>query len=182
MVDENESIITQFMVITGTVECRGRVVLEGRLDGSFSGEILDIQESGKISGDIKATTINCSGHMEGRVFTDSLVLRRGSRHVGTVETSKLAVEPGAILDCALQSGAMKGSTLLASISESASKTDADLGLLLSAFQEGVRPCCMDVPWSERLEVYSQLLELLEKGKPLIKVTGRARQRQIALGR
>jgi MSHA biogenesis protein MshM len=173
MVDENESIITRFMVITGTVECHGRVVLEGTLDGAFSGEILDIRQSGKISGDIKATTINCSGHMEGRVVTDSLALRRGGCHVGTVETSKLAVEPGAILDCALQSGAMKGSAQLESVSENASKPDVDLGLLLFAFQEGVRPCCMDVPWSERLEVYSQLLELLEKGKPLIKVTGEA---------
>ena len=173
MVDENESIITQFMVITGTVECHGRVVLEGMLEGSFSGQCLDIRRSGKICGDIKATAINCSGHIEGRVVTDSLALRRGGRHVGTVETGKLVVEPGAILDCALQSGAMKSSTPLASVTESASKPEVDLGLLLSAFQEGVRPCCMDVPWSERLEIYSQLLELLEKGKPLIKVTGEA---------
>lgn len=171
MVDENESIITRFMVISGNVESHGRVVLEGTLDGSFSGQVLDIRETGKISGDIKAISIDCSGHMEGSVVTDSLALRRGGRHVGTVETSKLTVEPGAILDCALQSGAMKDVAPVMPIAERLPQTDVDLGPLLGAFQEGVRPCCMDVPWSERLDLYNHLVELLEKGKPLIKVTG-----------
>lgn len=171
MVDENESIITRFMAISGSVECHGRVILEGTLEGSFSGQILDIRETGKISGDIKATTIDCSGHMEGSVVTTSLALRRSGRHVGTVETQKLSVEPGAILDCALQSGAMMGFAPAASRLESVAKPVVDLGLFLTAFQEGVRPCCMEVPWSERLELHNQLLQLLEKNKPLIKVTG-----------
>jgi MSHA biogenesis protein MshM len=171
MVDENESIITRSMVISGTVECRGRVILEGTLEGSFTGQVLDIRESGKISGDIKATAIDCSGRMEGSVVTDSLALRRTGRHVGTVETRKLAVEPGAVLDCALQSGSAKESPQLDNIVESVTQPVIDLRLFLTAFDEDVRPCCMDVPWSYRLELFGQLLELLERGKPLIKVTG-----------
>ncbi len=171
MVDENVSIITRSMVISGSVECHGRVILEGILEGSFVGQVLDIRQSGKISGDIKATAIDCSGRMEGSIVTDSLALRRTGRHVGTVETQKLAVEPGAVLDCALQSGSMKDSSPVENIIESAGQPIVDLRLFLTAFDEEVRPCCMDVPWSERLELFSQLLELLEKGKPLIKVTG-----------
>ncbi len=159
------------MVISGNVECRGRVVLEGILKGSFSGEVLDIRETGDISGDIKATAIDCSGRLEGNVVTDSLALRRTGRQVGTVQTRKLVVEPGAILDCALQSGALSGTPLVESKAESLAKPAVDLESLLDAFHEDVRPCCLDVPWSERLEVYSQLLGLLEKDKPLIKVTG-----------
>ncbi len=171
MVDENESIITRFMVISGSVECHGRVILEGTLEGSFSGQFLDIRETGKISGDIKATTIDCSGHMEGSVVTHSLALRRTGRHVGTVETQKLAVDPGAVLDCALQSGAMKDSAPAENRAENVAKSVVSLELLLPAFHEGVRPCCMEVPWSERLDLHNQLLQLLEKNKPLIKVTG-----------
>jgi len=171
MDDENVSIITRSMMISGYVECHGRVILEGIMQGSFSGQNLDIGVTGKISGDIKATTIDCSGHMEGSVVTDSLALRRTGRHVGTVETRELAVEPGAILDCALQSGALMGSTQMENVAECVVKPAYDLSPLLAAFHEGVRPCCMDVPWSERLELYNQLLELLEKGKPLIKVVG-----------
>ncbi|MBU1566251.1 MAG: polymer-forming cytoskeletal protein [Proteobacteria bacterium] len=171
MVDENESIIARYMLISGTVECHGRVVLEGTLEGSFAGQVLDIRQTGKISGDIRATAIDCSGHMEGSVVTDSLALRRSGRHVGTVETGKLSVEPGAVLDCALQSGSMKDPASTKSRQESNAGTMVDLGLLLTAFQEGVRPCCMDVPWSARLDLHNQLLQLLEKKKPLIKVTG-----------
>jgi type II secretory pathway predicted ATPase ExeA/cytoskeletal protein CcmA (bactofilin family) len=171
MENENVSIITRSMMITGNVECQGRVILDGVLEGSFCGQILDIGVNGKIFGDIKATNIDCSGHIEGSVVTESLALRRTGRHVGTVETRKLAVEPGAILDCALQSGSITSSTLPEQTAEYMSKSVLDLSPLLTAFQEGVRPCCMDVPWSERLEIFNQLQELLEKGKPLIKVTG-----------
>lgn len=171
MVDENESIITRMMNITGRVECHGRVVLEGVLEGAFFGNVLDIRENGRIVGDITATAIDCSGHMEGNVVTETLSLRRTGRHVGTVETRRLAVEPGAVLDCALQSGVSPGTEQVKSESSNSAKPAVDLEALVTAFDEGVRPCCMDVPWSERLELFSQLLELLEKGKPLIKVTG-----------
>lgn len=171
MVDENESIIARLMTITGSMESRGRVVLEGSFEGSFFGRTLKIGESGRIVGDIQAANIDCSGHMEGSVVTDSLVLRRTGRHVGTVETRELAVEPGAILDCALQSGAMKSSVPAENVVENLTGQLIDLELLRTAFQEGVRPCCMDIPWSERMGLYNQLMELLEKGKPLVKVTG-----------
>lgn len=171
MVHEYESIITKHMVISGRVECRGRVILEGELEGSFSGQDLDIRETGRVAGEITAKAISCAGHMEGYVITESLTLLRTGRHVGTVETMKLAVEPGAILDCALQSGVARGNGPVARAAVGTSQPPVDLSPLLSAFHEGVRPCCMDVPWSERLELYSQLLELLEKGKHLVKVTG-----------
>jgi type II secretory pathway predicted ATPase ExeA/cytoskeletal protein CcmA (bactofilin family) len=171
MVEENESIITRSMVISGSVESHGRVILEGSLEGSFLGRDLDIRLGGKIFGEIKAINIDCAGHMEGNVVTDSFALRRSGRHVGTVETRKLTVEPGAILDCALQSGAAIGPTAAPPAGKAMSGSTLDLEPFLVAFREEVRPCCMDVPWSERLELYSRLLGLLEKDKPLIKVTG-----------
>ena len=171
MVEENESIITRSMVISGSVESHGRVVLEGSLEGSFLGRDLDIRLGGRIFGEIKAINIDCAGHMEGSVVTDSFALRRSGRHVGTVQTRKLTVEPGAILDCALQSGAPIGPTAAPLAGKAMSGSTLDLEPFLAAFREDVRPCCMDVPWSERLELYSRLLGLLEKDKPLIKVTG-----------
>ncbi len=166
-----ESIITEQMTISGSVECQGRVVVEGVLEGSFAGTELCIGATGRISGDISARSIDCAGRMEGYVITHALVLRSTARHVGTVETSRLTVEQGAVLDCALQSGiceakaADPGSRGLPSLSV------IDLGSLLCAYEEGTRPCCMDVPWSQRLDLYGQILNLLEKGKPLIKVVG-----------
>lgn len=168
-----ESIITRNMTISGTIECQGRVLVEGVLEGSFSGGELRIGESGRISGEIQARAIDCAGRMEGCVVTHSLILRRGARHVGTVETSQLSVELGAVLDCALQSGIGGDSPVSAGAANHSPVPTMDIGRLLHAFEEGTRPCCMDIPWSQRLDLYSQLLSLLEKGKPLIKVTGGA---------
>lgn len=166
-----ESIITREMTITGSIACQGRVVVEGVLEGSFAGGDLYIGETGRISGDIQASAIDCAGRMEGCVVTSSLVLRRSARHVGTVETSRLSVEQGAVLDCALQSGLGTSNTATSGQGSYPALPSLDIGLLLSAFHERSRPCCMDIPWSQRLDLYSQLLGLLEKGKPLLKVTG-----------
>ncbi len=165
------SIITEQMTISGNVECRGRVVIEGVLEGSFAGGELCVAASGRVSGDVRAVTIDCAGRMEGFVVTEALTLRRSARHVGTVETSRLSVERGAILDCVLQSGVGGAGAGVLPTAGSSPMPSTDLGPLLTAFDEGVRPCCMDVPWSQRLDLYSQLLGLLEKGKPLIKVSG-----------
>lgn len=164
------------MVITGVVECHGRVVLEGEVAGSFSGRILEIRETGRISGDVTAQVIDCSGHMEGDVVTDALTLRKTGCHVGTVRTRKLAVDRGAVFDCVLQSGdARSGDAKVVqppeTVKEPAGPPGIDLGQLLFAFSEGTRPCCTDVPWSSRLKLYNGILGLLEKGKPLIKITG-----------
>jgi MSHA biogenesis protein MshM len=166
-----ESIITEQMTISGNVECQGRVVLEGVLEGSFAGVELTIGATGRISGDIRAKSIDCAGRMEGYVITQNLVLRSSARHVGTVETSQLSVEQGAVLDCALQSGGGETSVTGKETGGVVALPSIDLGTLLHAYDEGNRPCCMDVPWSQRLDLYGQLLNLLEKGKPLIKVTG-----------
>jgi type II secretory pathway predicted ATPase ExeA/cytoskeletal protein CcmA (bactofilin family) len=166
-----ESIITEQMTISGSVECQGRVVVEGVLEGSFAGVELCIGATGRISGEIRANSIDCAGHMEGSVVTEALVLRSSARHIGTVETSRLSVEQGAVLDCALQSGGGEISTTEKGTGGVVALPAIDLGNLLHSYEEGSRPCCMDVPWSQRLDLYGQLLNLLEKGKPLIKVTG-----------
>jgi type II secretory pathway predicted ATPase ExeA/cytoskeletal protein CcmA (bactofilin family) len=159
------------MVITGNVECHGRVILEGEVAGSFFGQSLEIRETGRISGSVTARAIDCSGHMEGNVVTDSLALRKTGRHVGTVRTRKLSVDRGAVFDCLLQSGEAPVVQPPEAVSEPAGPSGVDLGQLLFAYTEGTRPCCTDVPWSSRLKLYNSILGLLEKGKPLIKVTG-----------
>lgn len=180
MVNKKESLIGESMSIVGDVTCRGQVVLEGRLEGSFAGKNLIIRETGKLLGEGRGESIECSGYMEGRILTMSLRLLKTGRHVGTVETRDLVVEPGAILDCALQSGSLKWRENGHDEEKERIAPPPDLGDLLTAFSEECRPCCMDVPWSERLELYSHLLELLERGKPLVKITGKSGSGKSAL--
>lgn len=107
MVDKIESKIGESMVITGDIYCEHPVVLEGKVAGSFAGKKLIVCERAQVKGDVSGEVIECFGRMEGAIVTSSFILRKSGCHVGTVETTELTVESGAILDCALQSGVLK---------------------------------------------------------------------------
>lgn len=161
------------MTIRGEVQCSGRLVVEGELQGIFSGNHLLITKSGELQGKISADSIECSGRIIGNVTTRSLDLKSSGSHSGTVETSELRVELGAVLDCALQSGAKfsspSGST--ASTINSIPEQSSKLAEFVTAFSEEQRACCFEIPWSERLDLYNHLVSLLKKDKVLIKVIG-----------
>jgi len=168
---EKQSRIDHSMVISGDVECRGSIVVEGQMNGTFKGEDLLITDSGHVSGTVFADSIECFGRIEGDITTKTLVLRQTGCHVGTVETGDLTIEPGAVLDCALQSGIKKVQKYQVLQQEVKQAPVVNLSQCICAFQEGTRPCCMDVPWSGRRELYNSIVDLLDKDKPLIKVTG-----------
>lgn len=159
------------MKVRGEVTCSEGLVVAGELEGRFSGSDLTIEATGLVSGTVFGERIECAGRIEGNIVTRSLVLTRTACHVGTVETEDLVVQPGAILDCALQSGNRQAKeilqkTELVSLAPSVVLTD-----VVIAFDEDRRPCCMDVPWSERSLLLGNVVELLDKAKPLIKISG-----------
>ena len=159
------------MVVKGVVECRGRLVLAGVLEGSVTGGVLEITETGRLTGEVHNDEVECAGHLQGDIVTASFILRPTGCHVGKAETRRLTVDPGAILDCVLQSGSEVPEGRQAGADREGSGPKFELSQVLAAFQEGFRPCCMDIPWSARLELFNQVLVLLQKGKPLIKVIG-----------
>ncbi|MFT5697168.1 MAG: type II secretory pathway predicted ATPase ExeA/cytoskeletal protein CcmA (bactofilin family) [Desulforhopalus sp.] len=168
---ENTSKIDKSMKVVGDIVSDGDLILDGELQGSFIGRNLVVNESGRIIGEVKGENIDCAGHLEGRVVTKSLKLKKGGCQVGTVMTVELEVELGAVMDCALQSGAVQ--QIFSPPDERVPKEvkKVNLSQYLDAFKETRRPCCFDVPWSERLELYTHLGDLLQKNKPLIKVVG-----------
>jgi len=163
MDEKKQSIIDRSMTIAGEVRCEEKVVIEGEISGTFSGSTVIVKETGLVAGKITAKKIECFGKIEGDVKTEIFVMRPTGCHLGIVETDKLEVDPGAIMDCALQSG----------VHEEKEPTLPQLNRqkILAAF-DGSGDCyATDVPWSERRELLDQLLNLLEKGKQLIKITG-----------
>lgn len=159
------------MSIVGEVACKGRVILEGRFEGSFTGKNLVIGETGQFLGQGTGETIECAGRMEGHVRTMSFRLLKTGHYVGKVETRDLTVEPGAVLDSDLQSGSPRWREYAHGWASDPGDPPLAIGSLLGAFNEEHRACCMDVPWSERLDLFSHLLKLLERGKPLVKIIG-----------
>ena len=168
---DHESRIARSMVIRGDVECNGPVLVEGRLEGSFRGQDLEIAHGGVVSGRIGATRIECSGNLEGEIAASSLTLRKNGCHRGTVTTESLVVEPGAVLDCALQSGKRIDGSSKGVQDTTEPSIVLDLEPWLAVFDGKGSVNCMDVPWSERALLFQNVGELLAKSKPLIKICG-----------
>ena len=171
MIKDNTSKFDQFMVVKGDVETDGHLMVEGEFRGSFKGKELIVGESGRIVGELKGESIICSGHIEGNVMTGSLTLKKGGCQVGTVVTGKLEVESGAVIDCVLHSGSVGEPVFEPLETTVVPVKQVNLERYLSAFSESDRPCCLEVPWSERLELYNHVIDLLGKEKPLVKIVG-----------
>ncbi len=173
MATDNSSKIDHSMTIVGEIQCAEHVILEGKVDGVFSGNSLTVAKGAQIHGNIVAREVECFGLVKGNVVTEKFTVRKSGCHEGTVETKELEVDPGAILDCALQSGSLESLSSAVSNHEPLHSPvkDIDLTGLLTAFDEGRTPSVTDVPWSERKELLDQVVSLLGRGKQLIKITG-----------
>jgi type II secretory pathway predicted ATPase ExeA/cytoskeletal protein CcmA (bactofilin family) len=172
MDNESGSKIGPGMVVRGELSCNGKLRIAGDLEGTIVGGDLVIESEGRVCGIIEGQCIDCSGRLEGKIVAQKFILRRGACHVGTVVTDELSVETGAVLDCALQSGNVVRQEFVRSkpaITEQVSLPK--LSGVVDAFTEENRPSCMDIPWAGRAMLLTNVIELLAKRKPLIKIVG-----------
>ncbi len=79
-----------------------------RIDGVFRGEIVSeatlvVGESGDIQASIRSCTVLMSGMLEGDIVaTDKVVLHKTARVRGDIQTPKLVIEEGALLNGAIK--------------------------------------------------------------------------------
>ena len=92
------SIIDKTMKITGELSFSGKTRIDGTIIGNVSGEHLILSESGKITGDIAASSFNCFGMLEGNVRAGIITARKDCSIHGRLEAGSLTVEPGAVID------------------------------------------------------------------------------------
>lgn len=98
---ENEaisSIIDKQMLITGDIDFQGKTRIDGTIKGNIRGEHLVLSESGMVTGDITACSLNCFGKLEGNVRANLVTARKNCVIHGRLEAASLAVEPGAVID------------------------------------------------------------------------------------
>ncbi len=82
--------------LEGRLECRGKVV---------------VGETGQVIGDIVAVNAEIVGRVTGNVtVTEMLVLKAASSLEGDIQTRRLAIEPGAVLNgrCTMQQSVAEG--------------------------------------------------------------------------
>lgn len=85
--------------IEGNISSNENIRFDGVLIGNLytKGKVF-IGQSGKVNGEIKCKNCEVEGVIEGKITIEELLsLRSMSRIYGEIRTSKLAIEPGAIL-------------------------------------------------------------------------------------
>ncbi len=99
---ENPDRINQIGVgttIEGNINSSENIRFDGILVGNLitKGKVF-IGQSGKVTGEIRCKNCDVEGTVEGKMTIEELLsLRSMSRIYGEIKTSKLAIEPGAIL-------------------------------------------------------------------------------------
>jgi cytoskeletal protein CcmA (bactofilin family) len=91
------SIIDKSVVIKGEIAFKGKARIDGTIDGNITGEHLVLSETGIITGDIRVTSFNCYGKIEGNIQADMLTARKNCSITGKLDAFSLTVEPGAAI-------------------------------------------------------------------------------------
>lgn len=97
------SIIGQDMVLTGDLEFKSKIQVDGTIKGNLKGNTLVLSSSGRIIGDIEAESVTCYGKIDGDIKAGSLFLKNSGVVNGRIETSDLSVESGGILNGEIKS-------------------------------------------------------------------------------
>lgn len=100
---QTTSIIGKEMSIVGNVTFKGRLRLDGTVEGNVNGEHLILGVIGKIIGDVNVDDMVCHGHVEGNVEAKKLHVMQGGTVTGKVETIDLSVDSGALLNGEIKS-------------------------------------------------------------------------------
>lgn len=104
--EQQKSSPNSINLIANTTEFKGDlktssdIKFDGKLEGTLvSDDRLLLGENGYIKGDVKCKNAVISGTIEGKIIVEELIkLESTAKIQGELITSKLAIEPGAILD------------------------------------------------------------------------------------
>ena len=102
------NLISQGTEITGDVKSTGDIRIDGVLNGNLitKGKVV-IGPTGRIKGEVECKNSEVSGLVEGKITVSQLLnLKASSQINGTIVTSKLSIEPGAVFtgNCAMKEG------------------------------------------------------------------------------
>jgi cytoskeletal protein CcmA (bactofilin family) len=94
------SFIGETMVIEADIKSDEDIIVEGKVKGNISvSKTLTIGKSGKVKADIKAAVVRIIGEAKGNIIASEKVeLLSLGRYTGSIQSQKLVVEEGAILN------------------------------------------------------------------------------------
>ena len=100
---KRDSVIGRDMVVEGTLETRGNIVVAGRVQGELSAEAALIAEKGVVYGTLAVKEVEVAGEVQGDVRVEGLIsITRTGSVLGKVAYGQIAMEEGATLSATLK--------------------------------------------------------------------------------
>ena len=86
------------LVIRGVVEGRGRIEIQGKVEGHVTCREVRVAEGGRIEGSVIAELVQIGGAVQGPVRATTVEIAKTARVVGNITHLNLSVEAGASLE------------------------------------------------------------------------------------
>lgn len=96
------SIISSDTRITGSIVSRGYLVINGEIDGDVCAQALTIGETGAVTGEVSAESVEVHGTIEGHVCGNNVKLGTGAKGRVDVSYAVLVIDGGAIVEGAFK--------------------------------------------------------------------------------
>ncbi len=102
------NLISPGTEITGDIKSTGDIRIDGALIGNLvtKGKVV-IGPTGRVKGEVECKNSEVSGIVDGKISVSQLLnLKSSSKILGTIITSKLSIEPGALFtgNCTMKDG------------------------------------------------------------------------------
>lgn len=101
------SVISPEMHINGEIRFKGKVRIDGIVEGNIQGEYLIISETGRVKGDMKLDSLICHGTVEGDIEARQVTVHTTASIRGILKAEDLTVEPGAAIEGEIQAFSKK---------------------------------------------------------------------------
>ena len=92
------SVLAPDLEVTGDVTSRGPLVVQARVVGNITGEIVTIEHWANVKGDITAKQATIEGVVVGAVIAEDVRVAHSGQIYGSVHYTKLTVEAGAMIE------------------------------------------------------------------------------------
>ena len=92
------SVLAPDLEVTGDITSTGPLVVQARVVGNITGEIVTIEHWANVKGDIEAKQATIEGVVVGAVIAEDVRVAHSGQINGSVHYAKLAVESGAMIE------------------------------------------------------------------------------------
>jgi cytoskeletal protein CcmA (bactofilin family) len=107
------TLISASVILEGSIEAEGTLIVEGSVSGTVKCSSLEILENGRVEANIEGENVTVAGDFEGEIIcSGKLSILRTGKVLGKISYGALSIESGGLLDGTLSKFNAKDTVIL----------------------------------------------------------------------